>query len=135
MPLKPSFGRQWPLSSLCILAERGRRESFNIRNVHSSNGLIGKCPTLIVSIHDRSEKKHPGHLGGTMGAAVGCAARGRRRRQHGEYCTHHWGSNLHSTCFTWSEKRSTNMENWKNISHKSNSNVSMNLPLSMINIP
>ena len=69
--IKPSFGRQWPVSTLYILAECGRHGRFNQENCHGSNGLMGKFPIWIVSRRDICEERHPGHPGGIVEAVVG----------------------------------------------------------------
>ena len=50
---------------------RGSRGRYNHENRHSSNGLIGKFPNLIVSRRAKCEERQPGYPLGTTEAAVG----------------------------------------------------------------
>ena len=48
----PYFGRQWNVSTFCILADRGRPGHFNQENRHGLNRIFGYFPTLHGSRHD-----------------------------------------------------------------------------------
>ena len=59
------------VSTLNILAERGRPAPSNQENWHGSNGLIGILPTTLISRCDGCEESHPGHPRVTTEAIVG----------------------------------------------------------------